>query len=290
MALYFADTEITGIKNLIPLLSKDITGLYFADTELFTVWDAYDGTLPAQFNANGDNLADYHIYGASGGVGDDSGTAYGYEVDMSVSDGTTSTTTPIYIGDEPLEKDEYVGFKEQKVYRRTENLCRNDFRQGGGYWYQDYGNHDQRCSQESLIPVTPSTEYTMSWTNDSLRYAVQQYNNQDKNQTTNPALSDSGWKIGNSFRFTTTDNTHYIWLQFSSPNYIYNIAPTDSLVTVVKGSTAPSTYIPYLQPTDPPTPLPALPTVDGTTIVDYAGQSQATPEKVELKYRKEGFK
>ena len=59
MALYFADTEITGVKDLFPLSSKDITNIYFADTELFTVWDTYSGTLPAQFNANGDNLADY---------------------------------------------------------------------------------------------------------------------------------------------------------------------------------------------------------------------------------------
>lgn len=84
MAIYFANTEITGIKDLFPLSSKDITGLYFADTELFTVWAEYDGTLPATYSANGDYLADYHIYGAAGGVGDDSGTEYGYEVDMSV--------------------------------------------------------------------------------------------------------------------------------------------------------------------------------------------------------------
>lgn len=42
---------------------------------------------------------------------------FGYEVDMSVSDGTSTTTTPIYIGDEPLDKDEYVDFGEQKIYR-----------------------------------------------------------------------------------------------------------------------------------------------------------------------------
>ena len=56
------------------------------------------------------------------------------------------------------------------------------------------------------------------------------------------------------------------------------------------GSTVPSTYIPYLQPTDPPVPLPALPTVDGTNIVDYAGQSAAVPSRFVAKYRKEWFK
>jgi hypothetical protein len=36
-----------------------------------------------------------------------------------------------------------------------------------------------------------------------------------------------------------------------------------------------------LTPTDPPVALPALPTAEGTTIIDYVGQSVA-PEKVLL--------
>jgi hypothetical protein len=43
-----------------------------------------------------------------------------------------------------------------------------------------------------------------------------------------------------------------------------------------------------LTPTDPPVTLPALPTAEGETVVDYAG-SGTSPEKVLLKYRKEGF-
>lgn len=44
-----------------------------------------------------------------------------------------------------------------------------------------------------------------------------------------------------------------------------------------------------LTPTDPPVPLPALPTVDGINIVDYAGQSAAVPSRLVAKYRKENF-
>lgn len=44
-----------------------------------------------------------------------------------------------------------------------------------------------------------------------------------------------------------------------------------------------------LTPTDPPVPLPALPTIDGVNIVDYAGQSTAVPSRFVAKYRKEGF-
>lgn len=42
-----------------------------------------------------------------------------------------------------------------------------------------------------------------------------------------------------------------------------------------------------LTPTDPPVTLPALPTAEGETIIDYAGESVA-PEKVLLEYKKGG--
>lgn len=42
-----------------------------------------------------------------------------------------------------------------------------------------------------------------------------------------------------------------------------------------------------LTPTDPPVPLPEIPTLNGTTVIDYAGQSVA-PEKVLLEYAKGG--
>lgn len=79
-------------------------------------WETYEGTLPATINANGDDMRQYRIYGNTGGVGTWDDTEQSYKLDMSVSDGTTSTTTPIYIGDEPLDKDEYVDYATQKVY------------------------------------------------------------------------------------------------------------------------------------------------------------------------------
>lgn len=47
---------------------------------------------------------------------------HGYKLPMSVSDGTASTVTPIYIGDTPLGEDEYVDYGEQKVYRMSEGV------------------------------------------------------------------------------------------------------------------------------------------------------------------------
>lgn len=70
MGVYFGETEITNIDNLVPQTMQDITQAFFGSTELFTVWGEYDGALPATYTANGSVLADYRIYGAAGGVGD----------------------------------------------------------------------------------------------------------------------------------------------------------------------------------------------------------------------------
>ena len=80
MGLFFNNTEIKGLH----FGNTEITDLWFGSTNVYTVWETYEGTLPATFNANGDDMRQYQIYGNTGGVGDDSGTAYGYEIDIAV--------------------------------------------------------------------------------------------------------------------------------------------------------------------------------------------------------------
>lgn len=70
MALYFKDIEITKIRDLAPQTGLDITDIWFGSTNVYTVWQVYEGTLPATFNANGDNMRQYQIWGNTGGVGD----------------------------------------------------------------------------------------------------------------------------------------------------------------------------------------------------------------------------
>ena len=70
MPIYKQTTEITNIDDLLSSVERDIEEVYFGDQQVFTVWGEYDGTLPATYSANGDYLADYCVYGASGGVGD----------------------------------------------------------------------------------------------------------------------------------------------------------------------------------------------------------------------------
>ena len=283
MSLFFGETEITNIDNLVPQSGLDITDVWFGTANIYTVWSVYEGTLPATFNANGDNMKQYQIWGDTGGVGDDSGTAYGYEVDMSVSDGTNTTATPIYIGDTALQKDEYVDYDEQKVYRRTRNLLKNEFVQGGIYPSSgnDFDSNSRARTPWSNAPQLNAGTYTINADYPS-QATVNVYN-----------LSKTYLKSESVYDFAslpitfTISTSRYVRFAFKQGDSI--ISPSDLINIMLNSGSSSLSYEPYLQPQDPPVALPALPTCDGTTIVDYAGQSVATPEKVLLEYRKEGF-
>lgn len=236
------------------------------------IWGEYDGTLPAQYSANGDYLADYRIYGAVGGVGDDSGTAYGYVVPMSVSDGTTSTTTPIYIGSDPLGEDEYISYNEQKVYRRTENLYNSakDTKNRLIYSNNGYSQYTTDYDSSNYIPISEGT-YTISLYNDNpygIFFRVNFYQSPSELGFQNNLIDT---KIFNSYaeHQISIAQSGYIRIAFSHYTHERMLNIGESIA-----------YQPYLQPTDPPMPLPALPTVDGMTITDYAGQSATASNNV----------
>ena len=272
MPIYKQTTEITNIDDLLSSVERDIEEVYFGDKQVFTVWDTYDGTLPATYSANGDYLADYRIYGASGGVGDDSGTEYGYVIPISVSDGTTSTTTPIIIGYDPLNANDeyvdYVDYQSQKIKRRIKTLI-----------------------FDGSETFTPISQYPGVYT-----LPINDHINND-------------WNIAYS-------SNYFTWWQWITSGGGYGAAPDKSLFGFrnfglyikdtdyasaadfknhVKelydaGTPLTATYVTReYYDTDPPVPLPALPTCDGTNIVDYAGQSVAVPSRFYAKYRKEGY-
>lgn len=87
-------------------------------------WDiiTITGTLPLTFEAKGEALKNYRLYGTSEGAGveTESGEPTGYKLPMTVESGEESTTIPIYIGDGKLYEDEYLDFGEQKVYKLKE--------------------------------------------------------------------------------------------------------------------------------------------------------------------------
>lgn len=179
---------------------------------------------------------------------------YGYEVDMSVSDGANSTTTPIYIGDTALQKDEYVDYKAGKVYRFGDDVFTHEGETSGKY-INSRGQETLITSSpwfiSNYIPVSADTKY--KFLIDSLPGAAARHAFYTSERSLISVI-DSG-----SQTFVTPENCAYMRFSYRG----------DSLATLQP-----------LQPTDPPVALPALPTCEGTTIVDYAGTKTETTKNI----------
>ena len=244
-------------------------------------WQVYEGTLPATLHANGDNMKQYRIYGNTGGAGDDSGTAY--VIPMNV--------------------------RSLNIYNSAETSWSADgtILNDAGAPIVSEGSH----YTTNFIPCEPGEVYYLagSLANET-RWRVYFY---DSNKNW---IRRTGSKSPGGTRLIAMDeNASYFQLQVG----------TDIVSTAdwnfVHSRTAPEKYQPYsntttpiyigdeplekdeffdyqagkvyrmidgvLTPTDSPVPLPALPTCDGTTVIDYAGESVA-PEKVLLEYAKGG--
>lgn len=198
---------------------------------------------------------------------------FGYEVDISVSDGTNATTTPIYIGDDPLEKDEYVDYQAGKIYR-YETEIKKDLSQTGWQWRWETDNVTYQASLNNRVSVgrfypEETKEYVISAVPDTFEVAVISADSSDVK------TADTGW--GASWTLSGASAHSFCVTIRKSDNS--DITPSE--VDGVKFK------VTSLTPTDPPVTLPALPTVEGETIVDYAGQSVA-PEKVLFEYAKGG--
>lgn len=271
MSLYFGTTEITDVNCLVPNEGKDISQIFFGGTELFTAFNTCDGTLPAQFDANGEDLADYRVYGSSGGVGDASGTAYGYSVQMSVGSGNLfdpSDTTPNYRYDDAgnfifdsgvlssgsmkIAAGDKYEYNFKTVAGKNSGVCRVNYLNANGQWLSV-----NKVSFNAAVGATVTVSGTAPAGTAFIR--TSQYSGEQNISMTRE--TDIPIYIGSS----PLGADEYV--SFSEQK-IYRM--TNSALT----------------PTDPPTPLPALPTCEGTTIIDYAGQSQAGPERFFAKYRK----
>lgn len=129
-----------------PFEIRDSTGKEFKkiyDNQgrlLFKNWNEIQGSFPLQFKSYADYLKDYRIYGnivQNGtptpetpvevqGVGEYDAELNCYKIPVTVSNGTNSVTTPVYIGSEPLYKigdyADYVDFKRGVVVRKIRKI------------------------------------------------------------------------------------------------------------------------------------------------------------------------
>lgn len=98
------------------------------------------GVPPLHFTSRGGHLLDYRIYGNTvqdgtptpenpvqvQGCGEYDAELNGYKIPVTVSNGTNSVTTPVYVGSEPLHKigdyADYVDYARKVVVRRIKKL------------------------------------------------------------------------------------------------------------------------------------------------------------------------
>lgn len=252
----------------------------------------YTGTLPITINANGDALLDYRIYGASSGVGvaTESGEPAGYKLPMTIGDGNTAQSVPVYIGENQLTEGEYVSYGEQKIYKRTENLIPSPEAQtqtsngvtatcdgNGVYTFtgtvgENYA-HFEFPIEEFTTPNLSDTNFVISLFNtkglsqaDTISIGVPLYIYPANRVIKNPSLASNKKVSKIAFNF--------------QPNRETNFTMSPMLVL---GTVAPSQFVPHIAPTDPPVPLPEIPTIDGTTIIDYDGDPK--PSQMYVKYK-----
>ena len=185
-----------------------------------------------------------------------------------------ATTTPIYIGSEPLDKDEYIDYQAGKIYR-YETEIKKDVSQTGWQWRWTTDDVTYQATVSNRVSVgrfypEDTKEYIISAVPDTFEIAVISADESDVK------TADTGW--GASWTLSGASAHSFCVSVKKSDNS--DITPSE--VDGVKFK------VTSLAPTDPPVALPALPTCKGETIVDYAGQSVA-PEKALLKYRKKNF-
>lgn len=240
------------------------------------VWETYEGTLPATFNANGSDMRQYQIYGADGSVGDKTANLFDYKKLM--PEYTYNTNGELVINPDKLNRNIYsatpkIAVEPNKTYVRTYN--------GAIYgniinFYDINGDFIQQVRQNPF--TTPNNCGFISYVvknqnfgNDVKKYMI----------TPGTTVPASYIPYGYEVDMSTSDGTN----TETTPIYIGDTALQKDEYVDYKAGKIYRKIDNVLTPTDPPVALPALPTCDGTTIVDYAGQSVAVPEKVLFEYK-----
>lgn len=182
----------------------------------------------------------------------------------------SNTTTPIYIGNEPLwavnNYADYTDYQKQKVIRAIKKyvLTGNENWEEitGAYASRKYFRYVFEIINYCVRHVCISSHFTQ--TNITTATTTVGFDVFDSTSAGGEVLA-----IRPSGVQSTTLENFKAWL---AEQYAAGTPVTVWCALTVA------------EEADPPVPLPALPTCEGTTVIDYAGQSVA-PEKVYLEYQ-----
>lgn len=237
----------------------------------------YTGALPITIKANGDSLLDYRIYGASGGVGEpaESGEPADYKLPMTVANGNTAQTVPVYIGENQLDSVEgvsdYIDKSRGKIVRMI-----GEYTFTGDEAFDVYG-FNACYTVSAIFPLAESKGGAITMQCDHPTFA---------------AVVNSGlgyWAslkcADNACNFRV--NTSQIVLR-STSNF-ETVAECKAYLKAQYNNGTPVKISYWLKTPieeDPPVPFPEIPTIDGETVIDYDGEPK--PSQVYVKYKGKG--
>ena len=194
---------------------------------------------------------------------------FGYKVDISTSDGTSTTTTPIYIGNDPLEKvgnySDYVDYELQKVVRVIKK-------------YVLTGKEDW----EEITGAYTSRKY-FRWVFAPINYCIRHVC--ISSHFTQVTISTSTTTVGFDVFDSSTVGGEVLAIR---PTNVQSTTLADfkSYLAAQYAAGTPVTVwcaLKTAEKVDPPEPLPGIPTFDGNTVIDYNGTPN--PSSVVVTYK-----
>ena len=185
----------------------------------------------------------------------------------------------LFIGDSKLYEDEYLDFVEQKLYKRTKQLF-------------DY---------KTMAPINERGKYLKQNgdTRNATSWAVTDYIPLNDTSITLSLMSNIGsapslcvydqnksYLDGMEYNGQSTKKLNITGAAYARFSYIWdNTVPATSTIDKImlnSGSTA-EPFAPYYNPTDPPVPLPPIPTYIGKNSIDV--DTTTAPDKVVVEYQ-----
>ncbi len=185
-----------------------------------------------------------------------------YKIPLTVSgNNSQSQSYDAYIGSTKLYEDEYADYESGKVYKRTENLW--DAQSASLTFKQVASTGSKRWA----FTITEPGIYTVKCFDGRRGYVYcRRYNVSTDNYGTLYRLSVPEEGSESPQTATLEVDSDLILLIYPRSDEtaddvttLFNLAK----LCVVPGSTVPETFIPYLQPTDPPVPFEAIQTFNG---------------------------
>lgn len=279
--------EFTGVSRVWNNTKYDFEEIYFGDKQIFSIWAELESTLPITIHAAGEALTDYKLYGNTVG-----GESVGERTEQLFNLNRTSTAVGTSEGSRTgytfnLPQGQYTlkayvkPTSDQFIYAQIRRL--NETYSNSMYIIAGKMLYAQTITISSgdvliLFNAVPSASvnYTNYWVNQC-KVSV------TESSTASASYIPYGYKLPMVVTNGTATTTTPIYIgenQLGTGEYV---SYSDGKIYRMVGGT--------LTPTDPPAPIPAMPTIEGETIIDYnpSETPAVEPEKIYTKYRKEGF-